>query len=223
MNADTATATTSVVLADDHTLVRQMLASFMNDQDDIDVIGECANANDAITLSIDLCPDVVVLDIDMPGILCFEAARTIKARRDETRILFLSAFFHDRYIEDALRCEASGYLTKGEPPQRIADAIRTVAKGGIAFSQQIRERIIIDGSGARLGGAPTTRGGTLTRRELETLRYIARGLSKKEIAEIAHISVKTVDNHCQSLMNKLDIHDRVGLTRYAIREGLAEA
>lgn len=212
----------TVVLADDHTLVRNTLGSWLKSAGGIQVVADIGNADAAVDACIAHKPDVVVLDIDMPGLQCFDAARSIKARCPNTRVLFLSAFFHDRYIEDALQVEASGYVTKGESPQTIVEAIRIAVSGGIYFSPEIRARLVIDSSGVRLSSGKTTRASLLTAREVEVLRYIARGMAKKEIAATMRLSVKTVDNHCTSMMNKLDIHDRVDLARYAIREGLAE-
>jgi DNA-binding NarL/FixJ family response regulator len=114
-------------------------------------------------------------------------------------------------------------VTKGEPPEVVLSAVRTVAGGGVYFSPQVQERLVVDSTGVHLAAEGATRASTLTSREMEVLRYIARGLSKKDIAAIMHLSVKTVDNHSTSLMSKLNIHDRVELARYAIREGLAEA
>jgi DNA-binding NarL/FixJ family response regulator len=212
----------TVVLADDHSMVRGALAAWLNATDDIAVLADVTNADDAITACLDKAPDVLVLDIDMPGLSCFDAARTIRARAPSIRIIFLSAFFHDRYIQEALAVEASGYLTKGEPPQMVESAIRLAASGGVCFSAEVQSRMVIAEEGARLGDGTRTRVQTLTQRELEILRYLARGMSKKEIAQTMSLSVKTVDNHCTNLMMKLDIHDRVEITRFAIREGLAE-
>jgi DNA-binding NarL/FixJ family response regulator len=212
----------SVLIADDHTLVRETLAVWLRTAPDIRIVGEVGSADEAIAEAVKSRPGVVVFDIDMPGLLCFDAARVIRSRLPETRILFLSAFFSDRYIQDALKAEASGYLTKSESPESVVQAIRTVAAGGVYFSPEVQSRIVIDADGVRLGEEPKTRASLLTARELEVLRYIARGLSKKKIAAIMHLSVKTVDNHSASIMNKLDIHDRVSLARFAIREGLAE-
>ncbi|QOI99346.1 MAG: response regulator transcription factor [Phycisphaeraceae bacterium] len=211
----------TVLLADDHSLVRGSLASWLRNSG-ISVVSEVGNADAAVTEAIRLKPDVVVLDIDMPGLQCFDAARAIRARCPGTRVLFLSAFFNDRFIEDALRVEASGYITKGEPPQAVVQAIHAVMSGGVYFSPEVQSRLVIDGGGVRLEHARATRSSTLTTREVEVLRYVARGMAKKEIAATMHLSVKTIDNHCTSLMNKLDIHDRVELARFAIREGLAE-
>jgi len=211
-----------VILADDHALVRSTLAAWMRGTNDLTVVAEVRVADDAVTECIRLLPDVLVLDIDMPGLSAFDAARTVTSRCPGTRIVFLSAFLHDRYIEEALAVGASGYVTKGQPPQAIADAVRTAASGGTYFSPEVQARLVVDTGGVRLAGQPHTKFATLTPRELEILRYIARGMSKKEIAETIHLSVKTVDNHSTSLMSKLDIHDRVELARFAIREGLAE-
>lgn len=212
----------TVLLVDDHALVRNTLSAWLRQTGRFDVVGAAADADTAVTDVIRLQPDVVVMDIDMPGLLAFDAARVMRSRSPSTRILFLSAFFHDRYIEEALNVEASGYIGKGQPPERVAEAIATVASGGVSFAPEVQSRIVIDQSGLHLAGTGRTRTSTLTPRELEVLRYVARGMAKKDIAKTMHLSVKTVDNHCTSLMTKLDIHDRVDLARFAIREGLAE-
>jgi DNA-binding NarL/FixJ family response regulator len=214
----------TVLLADDHALVRESLSTWLRGAPDMRVLAEVGSADEAVAIAVRDCPDVVLMDIDMPGLLAFDAVRTIRSRCAATRIIMLSGFFNDRYIEAALAAEASGYMTKSEPPQSVLKAIRTVAAGGVYFSPEVQSRIVVDTGGARLAsGDGVTRSATLTPRELEVLRYIARGLSKKDIASIMHLSVKTVDNHSTSLMTKLNIHDRVELARYAIREGLAEA
>jgi DNA-binding NarL/FixJ family response regulator len=138
-------------------------------------------------------------------------------------VIFLSAFFHDRYIEEALEAGASGYVTKNEAPGSLLSAIRKVSSGFTYFSPEVHERLVVDVSGLRLRSESHTRGFSLTDRETETLRYVAQGLAKREIANIMHLSVRTVDAHVRNLMAKLDIHDRVELARFAIREGLAEA
>ncbi len=213
-----------ILLVDDHTMVREMLQLQLGREADLDVVGTASNAEEAVTLSRELNPDIIVMDIDMPGELCFAAARQIKATHADTRILYLSAFFHDRYIEDALAAGASGYLTKDEPIETIIRAVRMAGSGIAYFSPKVQSRIVVDTKGMRLGQeSGRSRASLLTQRELETVRYIARGLSKKEIAGLMHVSVKTVDMHTQNCMAKLDIHDRVELARFAIREGLAEA
>jgi len=212
-----------VLLADDHTLVRRAVARLLDDAPNLTVVAEVGNADDAIAAALRFSPDIVVLDIDMPGIASFDAARTIRSRVANARIIFLSAFTHDRYIEAALACGALAYLSKNEPPETVIKAIRSVAAGQCYFSPEVQARLVIDSGGIRLAHESVSRAGTLTNREMEVLRYIARGMSKKEIAKTMHLSVKTVENHSASIMSRLDIHDRVELTRFAIREGLIEA
>jgi DNA-binding NarL/FixJ family response regulator len=212
----------SILVVDDHAIVRSSLARTLNDEPDMTVVGSAGNADEALTEAIRLVPAVILMDIDMPGLLCFSAVETIRARSPETRVIFLSAFAHDRLIDQALAVEASGYITKDEPTETVVNAIRDAVAGIPYFSPSVRARIVVDSSGAHLAQRSQTRADTLTPRELEVLRYLARGMSKKQVAATMHLSVKTVEYHSASLMNKLDIHDRVELARFAFREGLAE-
>lgn len=212
----------TIILADDHAMVRSALARLLNDTPGLRVVAECATSDDAVSAAIRLAPRVLVMDIDIPGVEAFDAARSVMARSPETKVIYLSAFSSDRYIEEALRAHAVGYVTKSEPPEVIVKAIRAAAAGGGYFSEQVQARIVVDSGGARLKERVQTRVSLLTLREVEVLRYIARGKSKKEIGSAMRLSVKTIENHATSLMNKLDIHDRVALTRFALREGLVE-
>jgi len=211
-----------VLVVDDHALVRGALGERLQREPGFLLAGCAGTADEALLQIAELRPVVVLMDIDLPGMVCFDAARQIGWRYPQTRIIFLSAFMHDRYIQEALEVKARGYLTKHEPPERVVEAIREVAAGGSCFSEEIRSRIVVDSVGAKLPGDLKSRGMTLRPRELETLRYIARGLTKKQIAEQMCVSVKTVECHTTRLMNALSIHDRVELARFAIREGLAE-
>lgn len=213
-----------VLVVDDHMLVRFTLRDRIQREPRIEVVGTAGDADEAMDLAIKLTPDIILMDIDMPGVACFEAVRTMETLCPDARVIFLSAFFHDRYIEEALKVKALGYLTKQEPPEAIIKAILAVASGGACYSKEIQSRIVADQKhGLRLAMPVKTRASTLTNREMEVLRYIARGLPKKKIAELMHLSVRTAENHASRLMHKLDIHDRVELTRYAIREGLVDA
>lgn len=212
----------TVVLADDHTLVRTSLANWLAGAPDIQVIALVDDAQSAVAESARSRPDVVVLDIDMPGLSSFDAARSIRGQSPGTRIIYLSAFIHDRYIEQALQTQASGYLNKGESPESLVRAIRAAKNGEVYFSPEVQARIVVDTGGVKLATREKTRVSTLTVREIEVLRYIARGMSKKEVAQVMGISLKTVDHHTANMMKKLNIHDRVELARFAIREGLAE-
>lgn len=213
----------TIILADDHALLRSTLAGCLQATPGLSVVASVSDAGAALDACLRHRPTVVVFDIDMPGVSSFEAARTIRLRCPETRIIFLSAFHHDRYIEQALAVEASGYVTKSEPPDSLIKAIREAAAGSSYFSPDVVARLVVTSEGAALAAAPKPRVSTLTDRELEVLRYLTRGLAKKEIAGLMHISLNTVNRHSDRLMAKLDIHDRVQLARYAIREGLAQA
>ncbi len=211
-----------ILLVDDHALVRSALAERLAREPGFVVVGTAATAEESLRKARESRPHVVLTDIDMPGLDCFEAARRLISMYPDVRVVFLSAFLHDRYVDEALAVKAHGYLTKSEPPESVVVAVREVASGGAYFSAEVRSRIVLETSGARLRVGVTSRVATLSRRELEVLRYIARGLGKKEIASIMHLSVKTIEHHTTRLMNRLDIHDRVELTRFALREGLAE-
>lgn len=204
-------------------MMRRMLADRIACEPDMLVVGTVEDAAAAVAEAIRQRPDIILMDIDMPGVICFDAARTIQELCPKTRIIFLSAFFNDRYIDQALAVEAAGYLTKTEPPESVIAAIRAVAAGKSYFSPQVQSRIVVDSDGIRLAQPKQSRASTLSGRELEVLRYLARGMSKKQIAQTMYISAKTVNNHTAHVMDKLDIHDRVELSRFAIREGLAEA
>ncbi|NLX12998.1 MAG: response regulator transcription factor [Phycisphaerales bacterium] len=215
--------TITILLADDHFLLRQMLTESLQREPDLRVLADVGNAAEAAELAATLQPDVILMDIDMPGLSCFEAARGMQQDNPNSRVIFLSAFYHDRYIEQALDAQAWGYVTKSEPREALIEAIRQVADGSFYFSPEVKSRIIIDQQAVRLGHRGYSRAAMLTPREMEVLRGLAQGLSKKDIAESMRIAVNTVNRHSHSLMCKLDIHDRVGLARFAIREKLIDA
>lgn len=209
-----------VVIADDHELVRKALAFTLAADGIIEIVAEVATADDALTAVAQLNPDVLVLDVDMPGMDAFEAAARLTETAPDTRVLFLSAYPHDRHIERAIESGAAGYLCKSDTPQAVAHGIVEVARGGTSFSPDIRSRLVEQRTGPRPD--PATKASTLSPREQQVLRLIAIGRTRKQIAGELGLSIKTIEKHSTSLMNKLDIHDRVGLTRFAIREGLIE-
>lgn len=214
---------TTILLADDHAMLRGSLKALLEQEPGMSVLSTVSNADQAVEEAFRLEPDVVILDVEMPGRESFHAARAIKSQLS-TSIIFLSAFHHDRYIEQAIAVEASAYLTKAEPPHKLIEAIRAIRSGGVYYSPEIQARLVLGERGShRLASAPTTRAATLTERELSVLRCIAQALSKKEIAAQMHVTVAAIDRHCTRIMTKLDIHDRVGLARFAIREGLTAA
>lgn len=213
----------TILLADDHALLRDALRDRLQNEIDFEVVGVCSDGEQAISEAKRLQPDIILMDIDMPGTICFEAAKEIKSTLPRTRVIYVSAFFNDRYIESALAAHASGYVTKDEAPEVVIEAIRRAASGVAYFSSKVQSRLVVDGDGVRLQSSSKSRVSMLTDREVEVLRYVARGMSKKAIAQVMAIAIKTVDRHSANLMSKLEIHDRVELTRFAIREGLAEA
>lgn len=212
----------SVLLADDHVLVREMLHERLT-REGMKIVGLASSGDQVVELAAECLPDVAVLDIDMPGMSAFQAAREVRRASPNTRVIFLSAFVHDSYVDQALAVEASGYLTKSEPPEAIVEAIRRVHRGRSSYSRSVLDRIVVDPAGVRLANGSRSRCGLLTEREREVLGYVAMGLPQKQIARLAGISVKTVQHHVTHLMDKLEIHDRVELARFAIREGLVEA
>jgi DNA-binding NarL/FixJ family response regulator len=222
MSHDTDRLAVRIVLADDHALVRRSVAALLRTLPEFDVVADVSTTDAAVAACQSHQPDVLLLDVDIPGIESFEAARRACAASPSTKVLFLSAFTHDRYIEAALEAGAMGYVTKSEPPEQLVGAIRAVVSGDCYFSPDVRRRLVVDEHGASLSFEVKSRSSTMTPREVEVLRYIARGLSKKQIASLMKLSVKTIENHTANLMSRLGIHDRVELTRFAIREGLVE-
>jgi DNA-binding NarL/FixJ family response regulator len=215
--------TISVLLVDDHPLIRSALVAVLNSTDDIRVVCEASNGADAVELAHKHSPNVVVLDVEMPGMDAFHAATHILQLRPNTAIMFLTGHALDRSIEQAIKVGALGFVVKGDDPGAIPAAIRAVSRGEQYFSPTVAERVKGNLADMRKRKVTGTRGATLSERELEVLRYVGRGFAKKQIAEMLGISVKTVDKHVTSVMEKLDIHDRVELALYAVREKLINA
>jgi DNA-binding NarL/FixJ family response regulator len=213
----------SVLVVDDHALIRAALVSVLNSTDDIRVVAEASNGADAVELAHKHSPAVVVLDVEMPGVDAFHAASHILQLRPNTAIMFLTGHAHDRAIEQAIKVGALGFVVKGDDPSAIPAAIRAVARGEQFFSPTVAERVKGSIGEIRKRKVTGTRGASLSEREVEVLRYVGKGYAKKQIAEMLGISVKTVDKHVTSVMEKLDIHDRVELALYAVREKFISA
>ncbi len=210
----------TVVIADDHALIRSALVGVLNATPDIRVVGEAATTEEAHTEAIQRSPRVLVLDLDMPGKDCFQLIAELRKERPQVDILVLSGSVADRMIQSARQVGAKGYVAKADRADAVLEAIRTIARGGSYYSTSVQDRIVPEGVRR---GAGATKGERLSERELEVLRYVGRGFAKKQIADMMNISIKTVDKHVTTVMDKLDIHDRVELARYAIREGLIKA
>ncbi len=212
-----------VLLVDDHELVRDALKSHLVRNPQVGDIAEAGTAEDALRIFQAEPSQLVILDIDLPGGSAFEVASQMLRLRPECGIIFLTGYEYDTYIEQALEIGAKGYVLKGDGIQVLHTAIREVMEGRLFFSESICRRLDFKGGLPRLVAPRSEAMARLTRRERELLAHIGRGASLKEAAGRMQISYKTADNQKTSLMKKLDIHDRVELARFAIREGLISA
>jgi DNA-binding NarL/FixJ family response regulator len=215
----------TVLVADDHTIVRRGLVSLLSLGEAIEVIGEASDGRAAVDLALQLEPDVVLMDISMPGMNGLEATSQIKKKAPHIKVLVLSAHDKEEYVFQVLRSGANGYLLKNTSSDDLYAAIRSV-QGGHAFFSPSVSKIVAEGF-LRGGSAPdeprhpdATPTSRLTPREREVLQLVAEGNSHQHVADILHISTRTVDTHCNNIMKKLDIHDSAGLVSYAIKNGI---
>jgi DNA-binding NarL/FixJ family response regulator len=212
-----------ILLADDHAFVRELLRVQLEREPGLEVVAAAGDSDRALADARRLVPDLALLDIDMPGPPVFAAAARMRDEMPSLRIIFLSAYVSDHHVQQALDLGAVGYISKTEPLEVIVQAVRAVAAGGVFWSPEVRDRIVLDLAEPARPQPRCARLALLTPREQEVLAAVARGLAKKQVADLLSISVKTVDRHCTHVMNKLGIHDRVELARFAIREGVIEA
>ncbi len=214
----------TVLLADDHTVVRQGLRSLLLAEPDIEVVGEAENGRQAVQMAMQLTPDVVIMDIAMPELNGLEATRQIISERIATKVLILSSYSDDEYVHQLTEAGAAGYLIKQTAANDLIKAIREAYKGNAFFSPAISKRLLDYYREVFLNGKPMKKQGVqLTSRELEVLQLVAEGHVNKQIAASLCLSIKTVEKHRQQVMNKLNIHDVAGLTRYAIARGVIES
>jgi len=207
----------TVLLAEDHLVVREGLRALLKSESDIEVVGEARDGRRAVQLTKALLPAVVVMDIAMPLLNGLEATRQILKAVPATRILILSAHSDDEYVEQTAALGAAGYLIKQTSADRLAKAIRDVHAGKTVFSPTISRRLLDRHQRSPSGIA------RLSSREVEVLQLIAEGKANKQAASELGISIKTIEKHRQNLMSKLNIHDTAGLTRYAIAAGVIES
>jgi DNA-binding NarL/FixJ family response regulator len=214
----------TVLLAEDHMIVREGFRKMLDLEADIQVVGEAQNGRQAVALVKKLLPAVVLMDIAMPHLNGLEATRQILKVLPAARVLMLSAHNDDAYVQNAIESGAAGFLLKQTSAQDVCRAIREVHAGKTFFSPSIAKHF------NRLNPLLSNRAGTLnskaaqlTSREMEVLQLIAEGKANKETASELGIGIKTVEKHREHLMEKLDIHDTAGLTRYAISAGIIES
>lgn len=211
----------TLILADDHAVVRSGLRMLLDAQSDMRIIGEANNGREALELAHSLKPDVILMDIMMPEMNGIDATRKITTEIQDTAVLALTMYEDEQYFFEMLKAGASGYVPKRAAPDVLVSAIRTVNMGAMFIYPSMAKRLVQDFA-KRGDGEKSTAVVKLTPRELEVLILIADGLTNLEIGERLGISVKTVDRHRENIMRKLDLHSRIDLVKFAIREGLID-
>jgi DNA-binding NarL/FixJ family response regulator len=209
--------TVRVLIADDHGIVRSGLRMLLEQQPDIDVIAEAADGAEARDMAIRERPDLAILDVKMPKLTGLQATREIREHAPDVSVLILSMYDDERYLFEALKAGASGYVLKAQADVDLLEAVRAVERGEPFLTPEAQRALIKD-----VLGQGTGRTDELTPREEEVVKLVAEAHTNKEIAEILHLSEKTVENHRSNAMRKLGMRDRVELVRYAIRRGLID-
>jgi DNA-binding NarL/FixJ family response regulator len=212
----------TVLLVDDHTIVRQGLKALLNSEQNITILGEAQTGREAVELAAQHRPMVVIMDLAMPRLNGAEATRQILKATPSTKVIVLSTYGDDEHVQQALAAGAAAYLLKQTAAEDVIDAIREVAKGNAYFSPPIAKRLREQTAPAdeAASKAPNVE---LTQREAEVLQLIAEGYANKQIAAELNLSVKTVEKHRQQVMQKLNIHNIAGLVRHAAAKGIIES
>jgi two-component system, NarL family, response regulator LiaR len=207
-----------VLLVDDHAIVRKGVRALLHTEEGIEVVGEAENGHRAVSLAEALRPDVILMDLVMPGIDGVEAIRRIIGRQSEARIVVVTSFATDEKVFPAIRSGALGYLLKDSEPEDLVRAIRQAHRGETVLHPSIARKVLEE-----IGrpGKPARSVNPLTEREVEVLRLVARGMSNQEIADSLSLSEATVRTHVSSVLSKLHLASRVQATLYALREGIA--
>jgi len=214
----------TVLLAEDHTIVREGFRKMLELEKDLQVVGEAQDGRQAVALAKKLRPAVVLMDIAMPLLNGLEATRQILKAVPATKVVILSAHNDDAYVKNATDSGAMGFLLKQNSSHVVCDAIREVQKGKTFYGPMIARRLHqLEGKSSDRVGRSQSRNARLTSREMEVLQLIAEGKANKETAAELGISIKTVEKHREKVMSKLDVHDTAGLTRYAISAGIIES
>jgi two-component system response regulator NreC len=210
----------NVLIVDDHTIFRESLRSLLKDVEGIEVVGEAEDGVQAVVKTMQLKPDVVLMDIAMPNVNGMEATRQIKRQNPLVKVLILTMYETEQYIFEMLRAGASGYIPKRAPARELISAIQAVSQGDAFLYPSVAKKVV-DGYLEQFKAAAKVEDyKRLTERERQILCLIAEGKTNKEMANLLGISVRTVGTHRLNLMGKLKVHDRTQLVRYAIREGL---
>ncbi len=208
-----------VLLADDHPLLREGVKSCLAAAPGIKVVGEVSDGGDVVARAAELSPDVVLMDLNMPGLNGLEATERLRRELPAVRVLVFTIHHEPQYVAQLLRAGAHGYVTKDAPPDELMAALRRVGRGGTYFSSEVAQGFL----GAQLSGVGrngAVRLQSLSPRELEVLKLIADGLGNKQIAARLDLSTRTVETHRERIMRKLDLHSVAALTRFAVAQGL---
>jgi len=210
-----------VLVADDHTLLRNGIRALVEDQPDILIVGEAEDGREAVRLALQLRPNVVLMDIAMPLLNGLEATRQIKREHPEINVLVLTMYDHEEYFRQMLEVGASGYIIKRAAASELVSAIRAVYHGEAVLSPAITRLLLEDYLNHEVRSDKDDPN-ALSSREREVLQLIAEGKTSREIADTLHLAVKTVQSHRTNLMQKLDLHDRGELIKYAIQKKIIE-
>jgi DNA-binding NarL/FixJ family response regulator len=209
-----------VLLVDDHAMFREGLRALFASEDDIEVVGEAGDGEEASRKAADLRPDVVVMDILMPGVNGIEATRRIRAAQPEVKVLVLSMYDDEEHIQRLLAAGASGCMLKRATSDQLVRSLREVVAGGIVLEPSVAAKLVKDYVRRVQREQEVPPSSDLTPREVEVLRLVAEGYSNQAIAEQLGLSRKTVDVHRTNLMRKLDLHDVTEIVKYALRHGI---
>jgi len=212
-----------ILVVDDHAIVREGVRMILAKENDLEVVGEAGDGQQALDLTELLRPDVIIMDISMPGMGGIEATQTVRAKHPEVQVLALTMHEDESYVFQLLRAGAAGYVLKRAAAQDLVQAVRAAAKGEAFLYPSVARKVVEDYLRRVETGEERERYDGLTTREKEILTLIAQGLSNQQIAEKLFISIKTVQTHRAHILEKLGLHDRTELVRYAIRKGLIEA
>ena len=214
--------TIRVFVADDHAIVREGIISLLEKENDLKVVGEAGDGNEALERILRLKPDVAIMDVSMPPSNGIVITKELFDSGYAGKVLILTQHDKEGYLQSALKAGVSGYLLKYSIKQEVIDAIRVVMRGGNYFSPSISKVLLQEYLHEEKRKTATPEGLPLTSREIEVLKFLAQGLSSRQIAEKMNVGIRTVDFHRANIIQKLEIHDIASLTRYAIKHGLID-